>query len=144
MRATFEQRLTLHSSAAWLSVPDTLLLTHNGRGFGIRAELAQVPPGSLHYAEVVARSAGADAVLGECFRVPVTLVCTTCCMNCVVGRRTYRCPGATAGAISRKGPVLWNGLFRVLEGQAPWEGSVGRDDTNDFLDCVIGLDYHCL
>jgi len=74
VRATFEQRLTLHSSAAWLSVPDTLLLTHNGRGFGIRAELAQVPPGSLHYAEVVARSAGADAVLGECFRVPVTLV----------------------------------------------------------------------
>jgi tripeptidyl-peptidase-2 len=74
VRAAFEDRLTLHSTAPWLSCPAALTLTHGGRAFALKADLTGVAPGEMRCAEILAVASGAAGALGPVFRVPVTLV----------------------------------------------------------------------
>eukprot|EP00899_Mesostigma_viride_P019360 jgi/Mesvir1/27425/Mv25036-RA.1 len=72
-RAAFEETLRLESSApSWLACPESLLLHHGGRPFGLRVDPTKLSEG-LHYAEVRAIDMAAPW-RGPVFRVPVTII----------------------------------------------------------------------
>ena len=70
-KVVIEDKLSLECSSPWVSCPDGLLLTHNGRSFEVKVDTTGLPDG-LHYAEVEAYDMAARW-RGPLFRVPITV-----------------------------------------------------------------------
>lgn len=71
-RVAFERRLTLASSAPWLSAPAAFVTQNGKREFKMKVDPRGLPPGA-HYAEIRAVDA-AEPGRGPLFRVPVSVI----------------------------------------------------------------------
>lgn len=70
-----EEKLSLESTKPWVTCPEGLLMTYNGRSFEIGVDPTALSPG-VHYAEV----RGVDMKSpwrGPLFRVPITVCIPT-------------------------------------------------------------------
>lgn len=70
-----EEKLSLESTKPWVTCPEAVLLTYNGRLFEIGVDPTALSPG-VHYAEVY----GSDVKSpwrGPLFRVPITVCIPT-------------------------------------------------------------------
>jgi len=70
-KLNIEDKLSLESTIPWVTCPEGLLLTHNGRSFEVSVNPTGLPEG-LHYAEVLAYDMLARW-RGPLFRVPITV-----------------------------------------------------------------------
>ncbi|MEZ6052871.1 MAG: tripeptidyl-peptidase 2 [Planctomycetaceae bacterium] len=68
----FEIPLTLESTADWVDVSETMLMTASGDGFELQVDPRRLKPG-VHTAEVRGYHAGRES-RGPLFRVPVTVI----------------------------------------------------------------------
>jgi tripeptidyl-peptidase-2 len=72
VRLSFERRLTLSSTAPWVSVPAHFVSVHGKRSFKVKVDPRALPAG-VHYAEIRGVDS-AEPGRGPLFRVPVTAV----------------------------------------------------------------------
>ena len=71
-RVAFERRVTLSSTAPWVTVPAKFIVQNGKRSFKIKVDPRGLPPGA-HYAEIRAIDT-AEPGRGPLFRVPVTVI----------------------------------------------------------------------
>eukprot|EP01138_Halocafeteria_seosinensis_P016026 gb/GECG01016354.1/.p1 GENE.gb/GECG01016354.1/~~gb/GECG01016354.1/.p1 ORF type:complete len:1734 (+),score=205.00 gb/GECG01016354.1/:1-5202(+) len=160
-KVNFMKHLRLETTAPWVTCPDHLVLSSDGRSFKFRINACELEEGKAHYAEIRAYYCKSESSVqgeldtvdgrGQVFSIPITIVkpVSARLLEDIDGEVNYRCNGGSPyefspGEVSRsfiecpEGATWAELVVERLFDPSDWSlnnASMSDPETNEFGRC---------